>query len=694
MLKEIKNFSFYKRANILVLGCAISLLSACGGGGSSNNDDDDEIAAANITVVSNLSGSQRVPAIDTNATGISSLTLNPNTGELTGSVTTSNLSGPITAAHLHLGFAGIEGPVLIGFEQSVDNANIYNIPSESILTADQMSSFLIAQTYVNVHTTNNPSGEIRGQVLPENFRVVRTELEGAQENPPVTSAGSATAFATINDSDLSIVANIRSSNIDDATVAHIHSGFAGLNGAVSLGLDQDVADPALWTTPENSTLTEEQLAQLNAGGTYYNLHTPANPAGELRGQILPEGVSLLRTELEGQQQNPPVVSAGSALAYSTINTETGAIVANLRSTNLEDATVAHIHNGFAGTNGPVFLGLEQNADDLSLWASPAGATLSAEELEFINTGASYFNLHTPANPSGEVRGQIIPANISLLRTELEGQQQNPPVASTGSALAYSTVNTETGAIVANLRSTNLEDATVAHIHNGFAGTNGPVFLGLEQNADDLSLWASPAGATLSAEELEFINTGASYFNLHTPANPSGEVRGQIIPQDIVLARTELEGAQQNPPVVSTGSAIAYATVNTSSGSVVGNVTSTNLDDATVLHIHTAEIGANGPVAVGLEQSATDVTQWSTAADASFTEEQLALFLNDGTYFNLHTPANPAGEVRGQNNVSASAINSAASIQASQNVDEDEASEVEETEDTSESEQIPSPAYSY
>ena len=514
-------FNLYKRANLLALGAAVTLLSACGGGGNDNDD-----VAANITIESSLSGSQHVPAIQSAAAGTSRFTLNPNTGELSGSVTSTNLSGPITAAHLHIGFAGIAGPVLIGFEQSVDDANVYNIPEGSLLTADQMSIFRNAQTYVNIHTDANPAGEIRGQVLPEGFRILSTTLEGAQENPPVVSAGSATAFATINDSTGSIAANVRSTNIDDATALHIHSAFAGLNGPVALGLNQDVADPALWTTAEDSSLTEEQLAQLDAGGTYYNLHTSANPSGELRGQIVPADTILLRTELEGQQENPPIVSAGSAIAYSTINTVSGSIVANVRSTNLDDATMVHIHNGFAGTNGPVFLGLEQNADDNTLWATPSGSTLNAESLEFINTGASYFNLHTPTNPSGEVRGQIIPTGITLARTELEGAQQNPPVVSAGSATAYTTVNTTSGDVVANVKSVNLDDATALHIHMAAVGANGPVAVGLEQSATDVTQWSTPENASFTAEQLALFLSGDTYFNLHTPANPSGEVRGQ------------------------------------------------------------------------------------------------------------------------------------------------------------------------
>jgi hypothetical protein len=68
---------------------------------------------------------------------------------------------------------------------------------------------------------------------------------------------------------------------------------------------------------------------------------------------------------------------------------------------------------------------------------------------------------------------------------------------------------------------------MAHIHEGAAGSNGPVIIPLAKVSD--TVWAVPAGAKLTDAQYESYKAGKLYFNMHSDAHKSGEVRGQIKP---------------------------------------------------------------------------------------------------------------------------------------------------------------------
>jgi hypothetical protein len=116
----------------------------------------------NVRLGGNLSGAQEVPAVNTGGTGTLDATFDKATRRLGYTVTYSGLSGPATAAHFH-------GPAAPGQNAgvAVPFANAANpIKGEATLTEAQAADLLASRWYVNVHTSANPGGEIRGQVTP------------------------------------------------------------------------------------------------------------------------------------------------------------------------------------------------------------------------------------------------------------------------------------------------------------------------------------------------------------------------------------------------------------------------------------------------------------------------------------------------------------------------------------------------
>ena len=112
---------------------------------------------------------------------------------------------------------------------------------------------------------------------------VKVTLSGDQEIPPVTTPASGTGTISVA-ADGSVTGTVTITGMK-ATVAHIHDAAPGKNGPIAIPLVK-VSD-TVWALPPGAKLTEAQLASFRAGTLYYNIHSEAWRAGEIRGQIRP-----------------------------------------------------------------------------------------------------------------------------------------------------------------------------------------------------------------------------------------------------------------------------------------------------------------------------------------------------------------------------------------------------------------------
>lgn len=480
-------------------------------------------------------------------------------------------------------------------------------------------------------------------VTVRNMLQFAVALSGEQEVPSADTQATAQASLMIN---LASGAAQGDLNINGlvATAAHIHDAFAGTNGGVLIGLDQDPADPSHFTVPGGAMLDAAGVDRLLSGALYLNVHTVANPGGEIRGQLLPDGFVLRFTDLAGSTAVPQVESFASGFAAITLDQVSGALVVQAQVQGLDDATQAHVHEAYAGASGPVLVPLTQDLMDPGHWFAE-GAALNSVGLDAFAAGQLYVNVHSPANPGGEIRGQIVPEGITLLIAELSGEQSVPAIDTKADGLAAVTLD-ETGLLVTIHTNTNrLDNATAAHLHGEYAGASGGVEVGLNQDGSDPAHWFAEEQA-LSQGQLDALLAGATYVNVHSPANPGGEIRGQVVPDSILLALGRLEGAQAVPPVATAAGGTFAVTIDPATSTLVAHANTNGVDDATAAHLHDAFAGTTGGVAIGLLQDPTDVTRWS-AVNAPLDAAQLAAVSAGGYYINVHTPANPGGEIRGQ-----------------------------------------------
>jgi hypothetical protein len=111
------------------------------------------------------------------------------------------------------------------------------------------------------------------------------DLKASTEVPPKDSAGTGTLTATLNTETNEFKYHVEFSGLTGpAAAAHFHGpAAAGANAKPQVPIK---ASPITSPIDGTATLTPEQAKDLVAGLWYFNIHTAANPGGEIRGQIL------------------------------------------------------------------------------------------------------------------------------------------------------------------------------------------------------------------------------------------------------------------------------------------------------------------------------------------------------------------------------------------------------------------------
>lgn len=130
-----------------------------------------------ITFRADLGGGDEVPGVVTGAAGVATITLNTATNAVTYRIDVYNMPTGTTASHFHVGDAGVAGPVVVNFTVQPNISNDFAISGTATATdlvpraaqginswEDFVQALLLDNIYVNVHSTANPGGEIRGQV--------------------------------------------------------------------------------------------------------------------------------------------------------------------------------------------------------------------------------------------------------------------------------------------------------------------------------------------------------------------------------------------------------------------------------------------------------------------------------------------------------------------------------------------------
>ncbi len=147
-----RRWSGHARMIAIAVAGAAGMLAAC-----AQMDSSFKASATGQQV--RLDGSQEVPPVTTTAYGTAVVNI---MADRSVTVTLSVIDLAPTAAHIHEAAKGVNGPVIVPLNKISERAFV--APENAKLTEAQYASYKAGNLYVNVHSANNPGGEIRAQL--------------------------------------------------------------------------------------------------------------------------------------------------------------------------------------------------------------------------------------------------------------------------------------------------------------------------------------------------------------------------------------------------------------------------------------------------------------------------------------------------------------------------------------------------
>jgi hypothetical protein len=115
------------------------------------------------------------------------------------------------------------------------------------------------------------------------------------------------------------------------------------------------------------------------------------------------GSGAMKVSLSGNEEVPAVKTAAKGSGSFRV-AEDGTISGSVKTEGVQ-GTMAHIHRGAKGQNGPVIIPLTKNGDTYSV---PEGKKLTDAQMKDLKAGNLYVNVHSNAHKGGEIRAQIEP----------------------------------------------------------------------------------------------------------------------------------------------------------------------------------------------------------------------------------------------------------------------------------------------
>jgi len=411
-----------------------------------------------------------------------------------------------SSAHIHLAPACTNGAVAFSFTGATS-------PMEetfSVSPAD-VASLLANEFYVNIHSVDEPAGEIRGQIVQQPLKFLFT-LDEHQANAGA-GTGSFSAgygFAELSADGAQLTIDISHDlNSADVTAGHIHLGDPGVNGSAVFAFTSP-ASPIHEVWAVDTT----DIMNLISGKLYANLHTGAFPAGEIRGQIVRSDIRIPTILKEADAGN----GEPHGFAIVSINADLDEISLYAEHDGTE-VIVGHLHYGDSLTDGPVALEIPSVTSPIS-----ATWTLPSETLDSLLAGLLYVNLHSGEYNLGQIRGQILLRDMAI-DFPIEESQAEACLGTGSEAGGNGIVTVKPGGremTIAIIHSA--ANPTGAHIHSAPQCTNGGIAFPLAQAASPINdIWY------LTNDDMIDLLQDNLYVNIHTSAFPAGEIRGQIGP---------------------------------------------------------------------------------------------------------------------------------------------------------------------
>lgn len=612
-----------------------------------------------------LSGEQAGTAAT--GVGVGNVILNSTMDSIWYDVAITSLTGAISSAHFHEGTVGNSGGVVVNVSPDI-NGN--RIKGKAAVDAETVHDFLTGGMYLNIHTTANAAGEIRGQVYPLAREGYVFSLDGGQQTPGIIVNGEGSGMVSIDRDQTNAHFMMSVSQLTGAiTGAHFHIAPKGESGAVVFNLsdyfDKDGSEDGAfgyWTSTDATTpfLTQNSM-QFRSDSVYVNIHTDANAAGEVRGQVwrgfnvitLPavengaqpidpnfSGHMLYSVKLTGEQAG--TIATGQGVGGFLLNPTMDTMWVNITLDGLTGpVTGIHIHEGAIGVSG----GVVTDLGPLLMGNQLSGFITGIDISKFIS-GDYYVNVHTEDNLGGEIRGQILPETDVHYSAWASGADFEVPVVTNAYGLGTFDLAINGSDLEIRFVAQGLSGPiTAAHLHVGAPGAaGGAVLVDLGAMIDGNAIVGNVDPSAFIAD----LIAGNVYINIHTAANMGGEIRGQLWAAKGLAFDGWLNGSQSVPEAKSPAYGVVNVWLNSTWDTLSYNVVMNGLSGAAAsAHFHNAAQGQNGGVLANLTDAIVGNQITGEVTGAELTDELIMALVSGDIYVNVHTNNFPAGELRGQ-----------------------------------------------
>lgn len=618
------------------------------------------VPASGTSFRASLSGLEVVPSINTGATGTASFLLTD--AALFYSVTAAGMTG-ITGASLGLGAIGQNGTELIPITFEGNKASgVLTRNGTPSLTERVIRAMLLDSLYIAVNTTANPGGEIRGQVIQSGGHFFTANLTGSQEIPANNTFAKGSGYFTLTKEGLVFAVTV---NIGETILAvNLLNAPAGMTGTSTIKdltplLVNGKTISGVWRFNDaEQPLTKELISELMKGNIYINYYTAKYPNGEIRGQLTPSAGVSFKSHLSSAQVNPPLPDSAKAKAEGTGNfvLSSDGLSFNITVSTPDTLKTAHFYVGKAGQ--PVvyltsyvrsireFRGT--NATGVWKFVDTVDSPLTPKILESLLKDEVFVNIRTRKDTLGGIRGQVLLNGGTSFRALLTGSQEvpKPKTNATGTGDFILTNQGLTYRITV--------DSVVvasAHFHMAPIGQSGGVVKDITTdfaNNTAKGTWMTTGNQALTGDLIKALLTGNIYVNVHSPNNPNGEIRGQLLLNEGWGFTASLNGKQIVPPNNSTAGGTAsftYTPAGLTYDATLAGLAPTSLT------INRGPVGQSGDMVrdlfAELNGSRTVSGAWIYNDADTLNNDVINSLLSEGLYITAGSSAFAQGEIRGQ-----------------------------------------------
>lgn len=480
-----------------------------------------------------LQSSQEVPATNSTGSGvvIVKYDMATKTVKLYGDY--AGLTAAITASHIHREQPGVSGPVVLPLQNTGDTTG--TLSGTGTLTKPQEDSLLAGNMYANVHTSNNPNGELRAQLTlttDGGTTLLSGRLQSAQETPPNTSTGSGSVYALL---DFMKDSMFVTGNYKDLTGpsnnAHVHLANPGTAGGVLFPIHH--SSKAAGVVHAATDVPANAAATISIGGSYVNVHTGKFPNGELRAQLINNSTSTYYTgELSGANESTPNTSKARGTVIANYNPDTKVLILAGDYQNLTD-TIKKATLVTPSVNPDSVINLTTSRDSTGTLTS-VGTILTDAQAADLMAGKAYVNVFDSAFTGGEIRANLAgttPGETQAFLITLDPIQE-VPTNTTSAALgnAFVILDKATGMAYATGAYQGINSrVTSAYIRGGaVADTSGSIFLPLTTAyVSHLRVGTFSGTGTIAPAAIDSMINGLAYINVFSTRLTTGAVRGQL-----------------------------------------------------------------------------------------------------------------------------------------------------------------------